>query len=54
MPTPLCRREDFRHGHALNGPAILEQMDSTTVLFPGQRLEVDAFLNLHILLGGTA
>lgn len=52
VSTPLYRREELRHGHAREGPAVIEQMDSTTVVHPGQRVEVDAFLNLHILHGG--
>jgi len=52
VSTRLYRREAFRRGHVLEGPAVIEQMDSTTVLHPEQRLEVDAFLNLHILRGG--
>jgi len=53
VSTLLYRREEFRRGHTIRGPAIIEQMDSTTVLLPGQRVEVDAFLNLHILPGGN-
>ena len=28
-------------GHRLSGPAIVEEFCSTTVVFPGQALEVD-------------
>jgi N-methylhydantoinase A len=52
VSTPLYRREEFRGGHALEGPAVIEQMDSTTVVHPGQHVDVDSFLNLHILHGG--
>jgi N-methylhydantoinase A len=30
------------------GPAIVTEYDSTTVVYPGQRLEVDPFGNLLI------
>lgn len=32
----------------INGPAIVEEAGSTTVVFPGQVLEVDEYGNLHI------
>ena len=36
----------LRSGNALAGPAIVEQMDTTTVLLPGMTGRVDAYLNL--------
>ena len=51
-PTPIYRRESLPPGAALAGPAIVEQMDATTVVDPGARLEVDAFGNLVISVGG--
>ena len=33
-------------GDALSGPAIVEEYGATTVVFPGQRIEVDRFGNL--------
>lgn len=44
--TPVFERAALRHGDRLSGPAVVEQTDTTTVLLPGQRLEVDAFANL--------
>ena len=46
--TPVYRRERLLAGHALAGPAIVEQMDSTTVVLPGQTATVDAHANLMI------
>ena len=40
---------DFGAGAAMQGPAIIEQLDATTILWPGQKLEVDRFGQL--LLG---
>jgi N-methylhydantoinase A len=34
----------------LDGPAIVEQLDSTTVIEPGDRARVDAFGNLEITI----
>ncbi len=36
----------LRPGHRLAGPALVVQEDATTVLLPGWRAEVDAWLNL--------
>ncbi len=46
--TPIFRREDLRHGHALQGPALIEEAASVTVVEPGQVLTVDAFGHLLI------
>jgi N-methylhydantoinase A len=46
--TPLWRREDLPVGFSITGPAIIEQMDATTVLDPGASLVVDALGNLVI------
>ena len=35
-------------GHVIDGPAIVEQMDATTVILPGQTATVDAWLNILI------
>ena len=48
VATPVYRRERLRRGHAIAGPAIVEQMDSTTVILPGQRAVVDGRANLLI------
>jgi len=47
-PTPIYRRERLLAGHVLAGPAIVEQMDSTTVVLPGAHARVDAHGNLVI------
>ena len=39
--TPVFRRDALGAGATLTGPAIIEQLDATTVLWPGQRLAVD-------------
>jgi N-methylhydantoinase A len=35
-------------GEAISGPAIVEQADTTMVVYPGQRAEVDSTGNLVI------
>lgn len=46
--TPILRRESLGPGRALEGPAIIEQLDTTTVLPPGFRATVDDAGNLVI------
>ena len=42
VDCPIYDRELIPHGAGLEGPAILEQMDSTTVVLPGQLARNDA------------
>jgi N-methylhydantoinase A len=46
--TPVYRREGLGVGVEIVGPAIVEQLDSTTVIEPGDRMRVDALGNLDI------
>ena len=39
--TPIYQRTSLAAGTTLSGPAVIEEFGSTTVVFPGQRLEVD-------------
>jgi N-methylhydantoinase A len=41
-------REKLGAGHRIVGPAIVEQMDATTVVLPGQTATVDPYLNLIV------
>ncbi len=45
-PTPIYAREGLRPGNRFSGPAIVEQMDATTLVPPGTTARVDAYLNL--------
>jgi N-methylhydantoinase A len=46
--TPVYQREDLLPGMALEGPAIIEQSDTTTVVEPDMALVVDAHSNLLV------
>jgi N-methylhydantoinase A len=46
VACPVYDRERLAPGHRLAGPAIVEQMDATTVLLPDQTAIVDPYLNL--------
>ena len=43
---PVFARDRLRAGHVIQGPAIVEQFDSTVVIMPGQHSDVDAHGNL--------
>jgi N-methylhydantoinase A len=51
--TPIHRREHLPVGATLVGPAIVEQLDTTTVIEPGDRARVDALGNLEIAIRGV-
>lgn len=46
--TPVYDRALLAPGHEVAGPAVVEQLDSTTVVYPGQRAVVDDYGNLVI------
>ena len=48
IDTPIYQHEDLSAGAAFSGPAIIEQLDSTTVIPPDVRVEVDEWLNIRI------
>ena len=48
MKTPIYDRADLRPGQTVTGPAIIEQFDSTSVLYPKDRLIVDDVMNLLV------
>jgi N-methylhydantoinase A len=48
VDCPVYDRATLARGQRLKGPAIVEQMDTTSVLFPGQQLECDAYGNMII------
>jgi N-methylhydantoinase A len=46
VPTPVYERFDLPAGTILEGPAVIEQMDATTLVLPGTAARVDGHLNL--------
>jgi N-methylhydantoinase A len=48
VDCPVYARDDLRAGDTLAGPAVVEQMDTTTVIPPRHAARVDAMLNLLI------
>ena len=48
--TPIYRRDAIPKEQGFEGPAIIEQMDSMLLVFPGDRAEIDEWGNLIIVL----
>ena len=51
VEIPVYARQSLRAGHAMRGPAIVEQLDTTTVISPEHRAVVDAYGNLLLHWG---
>lgn len=49
--TPVYDRADLHPGASFDGPAIVEQIDTTVIVHPGQTVKVDKFGNLLINTG---
>jgi N-methylhydantoinase A len=52
VKTPIYNRDDLPKDREISGPAIIEQMDSTIVIFPRYWTVVDRFGNLLIRTRG--
>jgi N-methylhydantoinase A len=48
VATPVYERDRLPAGGSFQGPAVIEQADSTTIVPPGLRVEVDSYLNLIV------
>lgn len=46
IPCPVYDRDRLQPGHRFQGPAIVEQMDATTVILPGMTARVEPYANL--------
>jgi N-methylhydantoinase A len=51
VATPEYARDELRAGNRIDGPALIEEHASTTVLLPGDALRVDEYGNLVIEVG---
>jgi len=52
IDTPVYERNALVRGQKLAGPAIVEQVDTTTVIYPGQKTTVDQWGNLIMINAG--
>jgi N-methylhydantoinase A len=53
VSTPTWRRAALLAGNRIRGPALIEEHASTTLVMPGDALEVDAYGNLVIAVAGA-
>jgi N-methylhydantoinase A len=51
--TSIYDRALLLTGNRIDGPALIEEYASTTVLWPGDRLKVDPYGSLHISVAGA-
>ncbi len=49
-PTAVYDRTRLWPGDRIKGPAVIEQMDSTTLIFPEDEAEIDDFFNIIITI----
>ena len=48
LPTPVWRRDQLSAGFCLDGPAVIEEFSSTTIVQPGDRVSVGTLGELRI------
>ncbi|HLI91618.1 MAG TPA: hydantoinase/oxoprolinase family protein [Ktedonobacteraceae bacterium] len=48
LPTTIYDRARLRPGHVIQGPAIVTEFDSTTVILPGYSGRIDRYFNILI------
>jgi N-methylhydantoinase A len=51
IQTPVYQRTHLTVGQNIIGPAVIEQFDTTTVIFPGDELSVDSESNMIVTIG---
>jgi len=53
LPCPVYQREKLDIGATFTGPCVIDQLDCTTVVFPGQSVLIDNHKNMIITMGGA-
>jgi N-methylhydantoinase A len=51
LQCPIYLRSGFKAGDRLDGPAVIEELGATILLYPGDRMQVDEFGHLVIDVG---
>jgi N-methylhydantoinase A len=51
IETSVYRRERLKAGNMIDGPAVIEQYDATTVVYPSWTASVDRFGNIVLSIG---
>ena len=52
-PTPVYWRDHLPEAFTMDGPAVIEQMDTTILIEPGDRARSDANGNILVAIGGS-
>ncbi|RQD76531.1 MAG: hydantoinase/oxoprolinase family protein [Candidatus Syntrophonatronum acetioxidans] len=52
VKTPVYQRHKLETGNEILGPAVIEQLDSTLIIFPREKARVDSFFNILITATG--
>jgi N-methylhydantoinase A len=52
LATPVWRRDSLPEGFTLNGPAVIEEFSSTTILQPGDQARIGRLGEISIALTG--
>jgi N-methylhydantoinase A len=50
LETPIYNRGRLKAGNVIEGPAVIEQYDATTVVYPDWKASVDRFGNIVLLM----
>lgn len=53
VDTPAYEGELLRPGHRIEGPAVIEERATSMPIYQGQSVEVDAYGNLIVQMGGS-
>ena len=53
IDCPVYQRDRLDVGVRFAGPAIIDQLDCTSVIPPGQTARVDEFKNILVSIGGA-
>jgi N-methylhydantoinase A len=53
LDCPVYQRERLDVGVSFTGPAIVDQLDCTSVIAPGQTATVDAYKNIIVETGAV-
>jgi N-methylhydantoinase A len=48
LDTPVFARDELPAGASIQGPVVVEQLDSTVLIPPGVRAEIDEWLNIRM------
>jgi N-methylhydantoinase A len=52
VDCPIYLRSGFKPGDRLDGPAVIEEVGATILVYPGDKMQVNEFGHLVIDVGG--